>query len=219
MIMRPTHLFLDLDGTLTDPREGIVRSIAHALAAMGRPVPAPESLTQFIGPPLGSVFQTLLATDDPHVIRTAVAAYRERFASIGILENRVYQGISEALEALANMGLVLYVVTSKPKVYAERIVEHFGLMKHFTAIYGPTLDDLGGDKTTLIRTALDGEALEPRTVAMVGDRRDDVSGAKANGVQAVAVTWGFGNLEELEGADHLVHSPPELVAWVSQAQL
>jgi phosphoglycolate phosphatase len=214
--MRPPHLFLDLDGTLTDPRNGIVGSITHALSVLGRPVPTAESLLQFIGPPLGRVFQTMLGTEDPDIIRAAVTAYREHFTSVGILENRPYPQIPESLNSLRGLGYVLYVVTSKPRVYAVRIVEHFDLAKHFTSVYGPALDDLNGEKATLIRTALTNEGIDSSAATMVGDRGEDVRGARENGVGAIGVTWGFGTPEELKDADRIVHSPSELVGWASE---
>src|SRR5882672_28539 len=111
--MKPFHLFLDLDGTVTDSREGIIRSISHALVVLNRPAPALESLTRFIGPPLAQTFRTLLATTDEALIRSAVDAYRVRFASVGIFENRVYPEIPATLNDLANQGFQLYLVTSK----------------------------------------------------------------------------------------------------------
>jgi phosphoglycolate phosphatase len=212
--MKPSHLFFDLDGTVTDPREGITRSISHALSTLNRPVPALESLAGFIGPPLAQTFRTLLATTDDALIRSAVHAYRERFASTGIFENRVYPGIPTALEALASRGFQLYLVTSKPAVYAQRIVEHFALAKYFATIYGPALRDLNGDKVRFVRRALEAERLDPTTVAVIGDRKEDMVGARQNGVSSVGVTWGYGSREELEGADHIVNSPSELVSWL-----
>ncbi len=213
--MRPPHLFLDLDGTLTDPRDGITGSITHALSALGRPAPTVESLTRFIGPPLGRVFQALLATEDPEVIRAAVAAYREHFTSVGILENRPYPQVPETLKSLYGLGYTLYVVTSKPRVYAVRIVEYLDLAKYFTSVYGPALDDHNGDKATLIRNALTHEGINPSAATMVGDRGEDVRGARENGVGTIGVTWGFGTPEELKDADRIVHSPSELVGWAT----
>jgi phosphoglycolate phosphatase len=212
--LKVSHLFLDLDGTLTDPREGITRSIAHALSALHRPVPALESLARFIGPPLAQSFGTLLGTTDEVIVRSAVHAYRGRFSSTGILENRVYPDIPHTLAVLAGRGFRLYIATSKPTVYAKRIVEHFGLARYFAAIYGPSLDDLNVSKTSLVRGALEAEGLDCATVAMVGDRKEDVLAGKANGVKAVGVTWGYGTPAELVDADQLVHSPTELVSWL-----
>ncbi|MGH7489574.1 MAG: HAD hydrolase-like protein [bacterium] len=214
--MNVHHLFIDLDGTLTDPRNGIVDSITHALAVLGRPAAQPETLTRFIGPPLGRVFQILLATEDPEIIRSAIAAYREHFSSSGILEARPYPEIPSTLESLAALGRTLYIVTSKPRIFAERIVAHCALTKYFTSIYGPDLDEHDGDKAALIRRALSDERIDCRKVAMIGDRGEDIRGARANSVGAIGVTWGFGSREELQGADRIVDSPSELLALVSK---
>src|SRR2546428_618254 len=125
--MTTTHLFLDLDGTVTDPREGIVRCISHALTVLKRPATPPEHLQRFIGPPLAQTFQTILGTTDEALIRSAIAAYRERFTSIGILENQLYPDIPAALALLTQRGFTLYLLTSKPKIFASRIVDQFGL--------------------------------------------------------------------------------------------
>jgi len=207
----PSNLFFDLDGTITDPREGIVRSISHALTVMNCSVPSHDSLARFIGPPLAKTFETLLATKDQSVIRTAIDAYRERFAAIGIFENRIYPEIPPALDTLEDLGFTLFIVTSKPAPYAERIVEHFSLSRHFARIYGPALNDLSATKSLLVRRALAAEGLDPTTVAVIGDRADDLAGARENGVRFVAVTWGYGLCGELEGADATVDSPSELV--------
>jgi phosphoglycolate phosphatase len=212
--MRPTHLFLDLDGTITDPREGIVSSIVFALTRLGRPIPESETLTRFIGPPLGRVFESLLGSDDAALIQSAVAAYRERFGTIGIFENNLYPGMLDALESLVDRGLKLYVVTSKPAVYAERIVQHFELSGYFLRVYGPALDDFHGSKGTLIRKALLAEDLDPNSVIFIGDRAEDVTGAKENGMRSVGVTWGYGSREDLKASDLVVNSPSELVLSV-----
>jgi phosphoglycolate phosphatase len=209
----PTHLLLDLDGTLTDPRDGFVRCISHALAKLGRPAPAASDLEQYIGPPLAGTFRTLLDSPEERLIELAVAAYQERFSSTGIFENRVYPDIPSALPLLTSRGFTLCVVTSKPAVFAQRIVEHFGLAPHFARIYGPDLGDLSGTKSPLIRHALATERLVPADAVMIGDRRDDVAAAKANEVRSIGVTWGYGSRAELElaGADHIVDSVAELL--------
>jgi len=208
-----SHLFLDLDGTVTDPRDGIVRCISHALATLKRPTPADHTLERFIGPPLPRVFETLLGTTDEVLVSAAIKAYRDRFSSIGLLENRVYPEIPSALSVLTGRGVTLYLVTSKPTVFARRILDHFGLSTYFTRIYGPDLDDMKYSKASLVGRALATERLAPGAVTMIGDRREDIEGAKANRVRSIGVTWGYGSREELEaaGADHVVSSVPELL--------
>lgn len=216
-VMAP-HLFFDLDGTVTDPRDGIVRCIAHALTALGRTVPPAAVLERFIGPPLAPSFETLLGTTDENVIREAVASYRERFSATGIFENRVYPEIPSALSALTARGFSLYLATSKADVFARRILDHFELSHFFRRVHAPDLADLRIIKTTILGRALALEGVAPSAAVMIGDRRDDIEAARANGVRSIGVTWGFGTREELAraGADDIVGSVSELLVRVSE---
>src|SRR5262249_6192462 len=209
-----SHVFFDLDGTLTDPRDGIVRCIAHALATLDRPIPSDRALESFIGPPLARAFEILLDTTDAALVRSAIAAYRARFTSIGILENRVYPEIPGALEVIASRGVTLCLVTSKPTVFARRILDQFELAPYFAAVYGPDLDDTSYTKATLVGRALASERIASDAAVMIGDRADDIEGARTNGVRSVGVTWGYGSRAELEaaGADVIVDTVPELLS-------
>lgn len=207
------NVLFDLDGTLTDPREGIVACMKHALASLHRPVPGDAELERFIGPPLRNAFCELLsAPSGGKEVGAAVAAFRERFTALGMFENRVYDGIPQALEGLLERGARLFVATSKPRVFAEQILEHFGLAGHFAAIYGSELTGERSDKVELIAHALTTSALHAAGSVMVGDRRYDVWGALANEVRPVGVLWGYGSREELAaaGADDLFDEPGEL---------
>ena len=208
-----TNLFFDLDGTLTHSHEGIVRSIQHALSVSGTEPAAAADLLRFVGPPLRESFASLLGTVDDSRLDEAMAAYRARFDTIGILENVVCPGIPGALETLTRIGYRLSVVTAKPTVYARRILEHFELAACFDAVYGPDLSSRGYSKTSLIRDALAATDVAPASVVMVGDRGEDVLGARCNGVRAIAVSWGYGSQAELEAAapDVIVGSPSELL--------
>jgi phosphoglycolate phosphatase len=212
------NFFFDLDGTLTDPAVGITRSLQHALVALGRQAPPMTALTRFIGPPLRRTFAELLATDDAALVTAAVAAYRERFGVVGLYENCVYDGIPETLGALRAAGHRAWVVTSKPHVYARRIVAHFGLAGWFDGIFGSELSGENVDKRDLIRVALAETGLAPSRVAMIGDRASDVDGARANGTRAVAVTWGYGSADELRASapDHWVDTRAALQALVGE---
>ncbi len=202
-------LFFDLDGTLTDPREGILRSIRHALDRLGREIPDDETLIDCIGPPLLDTFRNLVGAA---AARIALAHYRERFAASGWQENRLVDGIGGVLGALSERGAVLYVATSKPRVFAERIVTHFGLGAHFSGIFGAELDGTRADKHELLHYAKHVTGTRDDAV-MIGDRKFDILGGRANGMRTVGVTWGFGSRRELEaaGADVLAHAPPELL--------
>lgn len=213
---RFAHVFFDLDGTLIDPRDGIVGSIQYALQALGEPTRDPSSLERFIGPPLAGTFRQLLGSTDGERVQQAIAAYRVRFGASGVFENRLYDGILGALRALGESGRTLFVVTSKPGVYARTIVDHHGLGGYFRGVYGAELTGERSDKSILIRYVLDKEGLSARDVVMVGDRVHDVVGARENGVACVAVGWGYGSRNELEsaGPDAIVESVSELLAWL-----
>lgn len=207
-------ILFDLDGTLTDPREGITRSIAYALERMGREPPPLDRLTFAIGPPMRRSLATLLGDETPAAVEQALAHYRERFAEVGLFENAVYDGIAETLAALGETGATLFVATSKPQVYAERIVRHFGLDRHFAAIHGCELDGTREDKRDLLAHLLPHHGVQPAGAVMIGDRSNDMVAARHHGVRAVGVLWGFGSREELEaaGADALCDSPRGLLA-------
>ncbi len=204
-------MLLDLDGTLTDPYDGITRCVSYALEGLGLPRLGQRELRSFIGPPLQDRFASL-GLDESEVGR-AVELYRERFRDVGLFENRVYDGILEALAALAAVPVLLAVATSKPTLFAQRIVEHFGLDVHLDLVAGATLDGSRRTKADVIRFALTTLAVDPATAVMVGDREQDVVGARTVGLPSIGVTWGYAEPGELEtaGADQLAGTPQELV--------
>jgi phosphoglycolate phosphatase len=204
----------DLDGTLTDPKLGITRSIQYALERLGEPVPQADALTWMIGPPLIRSFAKLVGEV---AAPEALALYRERFSTVGLSENAVYPGIPEALAQLRAQGVRLFVATSKPHVYARPIVEHFGLSAYFEAVYGSELDNRNADKADLLRVLIREQALDPREAVMIGDREHDAIGARANGLAAIGVSWGYGSRAELAaaGVAMIADSPDELPRTVS----
>jgi phosphoglycolate phosphatase len=212
------HLLFDLDGTLTDPFPGITKCIQHALVSLGRPSPPAENLRWCIGPPLKKSFATLLGSEEAHMADAALAKYRERFGSIGLFENAVYPEIETALDALRKAGYSLGVATSKPTVFAERIVEHFGLKKYFRAVDGSELDGTRTDKTTLIAHILKRDTIVPGDALMIGDREHDMIGARENGVAGLGVLWGYGSREELAaaGAYACAALPKDLSAMIKK---
>jgi phosphoglycolate phosphatase len=209
--MRKTILF-DLDGTLTNPALGIVTCLKYALSRLGHVAVPDEQLLRFIGPPLQRTFSELLQTEDRSVIDGAVALYRERFSTVGLFENEVYDGVPALLATLRERGNRLFVATSKPTVYSERIVKHFHLTEDFDRVYGSELSGERADKAELIRYILDAERLNASQTLMVGDRSHDVLGARACGVATYGVLWGFGTRDELQtaGAEVIVETPSEL---------
>ena len=208
-----THTFdlllFDLDGTLTDSMPGITRSYHYALARMGIVAPEPEELRYVVGPPLHETFAHYFHLA-PAAIEQAIAFYRERFGTIGMFENAVYAGIPELLaELAADRQLVL--ATSKATVYAEQIVEHFGLRPCFNAIIGSHLDGRRTAKAEIVHDAL---AVVPdhQAAVMIGDREHDIIGAHANGIPAIGVLYGYSSAGELAAAEpeFLVESVPAL---------
>jgi phosphoglycolate phosphatase len=163
-----------------------------------------------------AAFADLLKTSDSERIDQAIAAFRQRFERLGMFENALYPGIAEAVSDLAEMGFRLCVVTAKPHVYATRILEHFGLVRHFSGVFGPELADRAYSKEALIRQACVAEQVVRHESVMVGDRVEDMLGAKANGLRTVAALWGYGDHTELTAAapDHLVRTSAELMAWL-----
>lgn len=211
-------ILFDLDGTLTDPAEGIIGSILHALTMLETAAPEPAALRACIGPPLRSSFARLLNTCDSARIEHAVAHYRDRFAATGIFENRMYDGIPETLESLRTLPARLFVATSKPQIFAEKIVAHFGLDRYFERVYGAELDGSLDDKSVLVRMIVEREGLEPARTWMVGDRSHDMVAARANGIAGIGVLYGYGTREELTeaGAAHLVERPEGIRVVVSR---
>jgi phosphoglycolate phosphatase len=212
------HLLFDLDGTLTDPFPGISRCLQHALVSLGHPAPAAESLRWCIGPPLQENLAILLGSNDSDLITAGVAHYRERFGSVGLFENKVYPGTETALAELVQQGHTLGVATSKPTVFARRIVNHFRLAKYFSAVDGCELDGTRRDKGDLIAHILRRDAVDASRAVMIGDLARDISGARQNGVSGIGVLWGYGSREELEaaGAVVCVASAAELAAVVRE---
>lgn len=208
-----TNLLFDLDGTLTDPKLGISRCIQHALTELGFAPPPADSLDWCIGPPLSQSFGRLLNSSDGDLLGQAVQLYRQRFAQVGLFENRVYEGIPQNLAALRTRGFRLFLATAKPRVFAQRILDHFDLAEHFDVAYGSELNGHLSDKPSLVQHILVCEALDPEQTMIIGDRHYDILGGKANGIRTGAVTYGFGSEEELRAAGADVFFPtPEGIA-------
>ena len=206
------NLLFDLDGTLTDPL-GITRCILYALDRLGGQLPVRDSLRWCIGPPLKDSFKKLLASDNEALAEKALAIYRERYSAMGLYENEIFSGIPQVLDALQQGGHSLYVATSKPTVFADRIVAHFGLRPYFKQIFGSELDGTRNDKTQLIAYILEKESLASSATVMIGDRKHDIIGARNNDVQSVGVLWGYGTKEELafSGAQTCIAHPSDLI--------
>ena len=204
------RVLFDLDGTLTDPGEGITNSVAYALRKWGIAVPERQALYCFIGPPLVDSFMKYYGFTLQDALQ-AVEDYREYFRDRGIYENRVYDGVPQLLEGLKAAGFQTVLATSKPEEFAKTVLEHFDLAQWFDVVAGASMDGTRSKKGDVIAYALsrsgDGAAV------MVGDREHDILGAKQNGLPSVGVLYGYGSREELEqaGATHLAATPTDLL--------
>ena len=197
--MKYKYILFDLDGTITESGPGIMNSVEYALNKMNREVGERDILKKFIG----------------------VKYYREYYAVKGIFENSVYEGLAETLESLKNEGYILAVATSKPEEYAKRIADKFDFAKYFAGIYGATMDGSLIRKADVIRYALDNLGVERENydqVVMVGDRNNDIYGAKENGIQVIGVLYGYGDLAELQsaGADYIAKMPEEIAQIIGR---
>jgi phosphoglycolate phosphatase len=207
------NVLFDLDGTLTDPGDGFVACVSYALDKLDCRRYADHEIRCHVGPPLEETLARLL--DDHTTIARAVAFYRERYGSVGYLENRVYPEIETALQLLRARGARMFVATSKPTVYAERILGHFGLSTYVDAIYGSELDGTRAGKTDLVAHLLRNEAIDD--AVMVGDRAQDIVAARAHGLHSIGALWGYGSREELvaAGAAALCERPRDLPSLVA----
>ena len=212
--MAAAAILFDLDGTLVDSEPGIRASAEAALAALGHGA-VEVSIDGLIGPPLEEVMALVLARFGDDRVAEAVLAYRAHYGVEGFRATEFYPGVSEALEQLA--GTSLYVATSKRTVFARRILEHLGASAAFVDIYGSEPDGALDQKAELIAHVLQRHDLPADRCIMVGDRRQDVVGAAANGVATVGVLWGYGDHDELEtaGARWIISHPGELIDIVS----
>ena len=207
-----SYILFDLDGTLTEPKEGITKSVAYALESFGIQAPDLDELCVFIGPPLKDSFMKYYGFDDEKA-EVAVERYREYFRPYGVYENEVYEGIPEMLKALYAQGKTLVLATSKPTVFAEIILKHFGLRSYFSHVIGSELDGTRVKKDEVVACALEESGVtDLEEAVMIGDREHDIFGAKKNGLFSIGVLYGHGSLVELEksGADEIVGSVREL---------
>ncbi len=202
-------ILFDLDGTLTDPALGITKSVRYALAHYGIHVEDLSSLNCFIGPPLKGSFMEYYGFSDEQGTE-AVEVYREYFSTKGLFENEVYPGIPELLSRLCEQGSKLYLATSKPTVFAEQILAHFDLAQYFTFVGGSLLSGERVEKTDVLQYVLNEQKIQKETAVMIGDRRFDVEGAKACGLSAIGVLYGYGDREELRQADAIAETVADL---------
>jgi len=204
----PKYILFDLDGTLTDPYEGIINSFQYALAHFGVIEEDPEKLRQLIGPPLRENLARYVDN-----VEKGVELYREHFGAAGLYENSLYDGIPELLESASATGFTLAIASSKAQVYVRQIAEHFGIAHFFAFIGGSELDGRRSEKAEVIKYVMEAiGAAYMDSVLMIGDRKHDIIGAKSCKVTSIGVLYGYGTKEELEaaGADYTVETVTEL---------
>ena len=207
--MKKSILF-DLDGTLTDSGEGIINCAKMTLERFGLPIPSPDELRTFVGPPLGDSFMKYGVPAD--LVEEAIAVFRSRYLPIGKFENHPYPGIRELLETLKGQGHKLYVATSKPEVTAVEVLEHFDLASFFECICGATFDQSRVSKSDVIAFLLEQIGTDTDAV-MVGDTSFDVIGAAAHGIPTIGVSWGYGKVPDMKkvGAAAIADTPEMLL--------
>ena len=209
------YILFDLDGTLTNPKEGITKCVQYALKHFGIERECDE-LISFIGPPLKEKFIEYASLSEEDGVK-AVEIYRERFAPIGIFENEIYDGIIYLLEELKKQGKTLAIATSKPTVYAEKIAEKYGIMPYLSCLVGSELDGRHTDKAEVVEIAMRKLGASSKNTIMVGDREHDVIGARKNGIECIGVGYGYGGEDELlkSGALKIADTPYELLKILS----
>ena len=210
------YLLFDLDGTLTDPAEGITNSVIHALKKWGIEVGDRSELYCFIGPPLSASFKKYYGFSEEDALK-CVEYYREYFRDKGIFENKVYVGIPELLEKLKKSGKILILATSKPELFAKQILDHFDLAKYFDFVAGASMDESRNKKADVIRYALETANVTDRSKAlMIGDREQDITGAKLNSLDSLGVLYGYGDYEEhlSAGATYIAETVEDVLSFV-----
>lgn len=214
--MNYKYILFDLDGTLTDPKLGITKSVAYALKSYGIQVDDLDSLQKFIGPPLQESFVKYYGFSEEQGAE-AVEKYREYFKPYGIYENKVYDGVENMLAELVKCGKKVILATSKPTVFANVILEYFHLDKYFTCAVGSELDGSRVKKGEVITEALRQAGVTDKSLAvMIGDREHDILGAKENGIDSIGVLYGYGDRAEHEaaGAGMIVESVKDLLEYL-----
>ncbi|MDO5649362.1 MAG: HAD hydrolase-like protein [Gallicola sp.] len=212
--MKYKNILFDLDGTLVKSERGIFNSIRHALKEDSLENISDEDLLPFIGPPLIDSFQKQFGFDEEKAMEI-VNKYRAHYTKIGLFENEIYEGIGDLLLEL-HKNCRLFVVTTKPQPFAEKILDHYNFKKLFDRIYGPSFDGKYNDKKELMKFALEESNLNPSECLMIGDRFYDMEAAKVNDVDALGVLYGYGDEEELleNGAKDLVSTAEEILKYI-----
>lgn len=204
--MKYKNIFFDLDGTVTDSGPGIVKSVQYALRCYGIDEPDLDKLNSFVGPPLYKSFMNYLDCSEEEA-KEAVECYREYYAENGLYDNKLYDGIESLLYNLKEKGYKIILASSKPRIYVKRILSYFRIMRYFDYVEGSELDSQRTDKGELLAYVLKKWDLRPEESVMIGDRKYDIEGAKANGMDSIAVGYGYGSVDELSAAGPTLFFP------------
>ncbi len=210
------YALFDLDGTLTDPYEGISKSVIYSLQSFGIEENDETILKKFIGPPLKESFMKFYGFSEEKA-QKAVEKYRERYITTGVYENSLIDGVKETLSLLKGNGIKIYLATSKPQPLAEIILEHFGITDYFDFIGGADFNYNRDEKWQVIEYVFENAGIIDRENAiMIGDRMHDIIGAKKTGIKSLCVLCGYGSREEFKeyGADHMVQTIPDIVSYI-----
>lgn len=227
--MRKKYILLDLDGTITDSGEGITKSVQYALEKLGIEERDMSVLKRYIGPPLNESFVRFHGMNEQDSLK-AVAYYRERYAVKGIYENKLFEGITEVLSGLKKEGYIVALATCKPEIYVPTILKHFDIEQYFDVAVGSELeggkrrhkDDVIEEVLRQIMKKLDINESDIVSVKadsiMIGDRKDDVLGAKAAGIESIGLRYGFAEKDELEnaGADYILENASDILPFLNQ---
>lgn len=214
------YILFDLDGTITDSQLGIKNSVAYALNHFGIKVDNMDSLNKYIGPPLRQSFMEFagLSEENSHI---GMTKYREYYGPKGIFENELYFGIVDLFEKLKKDNKKIVLATSKPWIYAEIILEHFNIKKYFDFVAGSELNGVRTKKDDVIKYAIDKYNINTNNAVMIGDRKHDILGAKANGIKTIGVLYGFGSKDELEsaGADYIAKNTEDIYNIINDLEV
>ncbi len=198
--MKYKNIFFDLDGTLTDSKPGIVRSVQYALRCFGIDEPDLDKLTPFVGPPLAHSFMEFYGFTEEEA-KEAVECYREYYAENGLYENQLYEGITMLLNSLKEKGYRIILASSKPRIFVKRVLSYFRILRYFDIVDGSELDGKNTDKAQLIAHMMEKWDLNASESVMIGDRKYDIQGAQANSMDSIAVGYGYGSVDELSLAN------------------
>ena len=207
------NILFDLDGTIIDPKEGITNSIQYALKCMDADIPSNDELEWCIGPPLADSFPALIKNSKKEQISKAIELYRVNFREKGLFECFLYEGVFDTIRKLSEMNFKIFLATSKPGIFATKILKNLNIYDLFTKVYGSELDGRLGNKTELIEYIMKNEHLNKTETVMIGDRKHDIIGANNKDILSCGVLYGYGSKEELmdAGADIIIYKPENIL--------